>query len=310
VIRRNEKQVVAAYWGDDIDRSRITMTNDGPETVGCEPDCPPPVVEKEMTKHDVIVDPDWCFVNPEACNKKPAPNWWVELTVAELQLGSKNGFTTCLHAYNEGRLIHTFCYTTWIDPSGFVRTTLKKELPGAKVVLFRSGAAAGPFEQVKNGSAIMAPQNRRNPDTTDALGHFGWDVVSGYYKVRATHTGCTSASDRKRKYVETKVYAIPPPVTDIDLRMRCPSPPVRKKSPGIAGKARVGRPLTCSPGKWRNKPKRFDYVWQRGRAPILGALKRRYRLSKADRGKKVSCLVRAGNPYGNTIVRSKSVRVR
>jgi hypothetical protein len=309
VIRRNEELVVSAYWGNDIDRSQITITNDdGPTTVGCEPDCPPPIVDKPMTKAK-----DWklppCFGG--LCYPPfPEPNWWVTLTVAELQLGSKDGFTTCIHAYSDGRLIDTFCYTTWIDPSGFVRTTLKKGLPGAKVVLFRSGSPAGPFEQVENGSAIMAPQNRRNPDVTDAFGHFGWDVISGYYKVRATHKGCSSPGSRKQKFVDTRVYEIPPPVTDIDLRMRCPPPPAGKKKPNVAGKARVGRTLTCSRGKWRNKPKRYDYLWQRGRAPIFGATKRRYRLSRADRGNKISCLVRAGNSYGNSIARSKRVRVR
>lgn len=311
VIRRDKPLVIGIYQGDDIDRSHITIDNkrEAPEIIGCW-DCPPkPEVSKPMTKAK-----DWqlppCFGG--LCHEPlPKPNWWVTITVAELQLGSRDGFTTCYHAHNSqtGR-IGTFCFTTWIDPSGFVRTTRKKGLPGAKVVLFRSGAPAGPFAQVESGSAIMAPQNRRNPDRTDALGHFGWDVLSGYYKVRATHKGCSSPSNRRQKFVDTRIYEIPPPVTDIDLRLRCPPPPVSKKKPKLAGRARVGRRLKCSPGKWRNKPRRYDYLWQRGRAPIYRAAKRNYRLSKADRSKKISCVVRAGNSYGNTIARSKRVRVR
>ncbi len=103
-------------------------------------------------------------------------------------------------------------------------STASFELPGS----------AGPFEVVENDSAIMSPSNRTNPDTTDAEnpetdaeegGHFGWDVIAGYYKVRAEKVGCHAPGDETQSFVETEVMEIPPPVTNLDIRLDCPEPP-------------------------------------------------------------------------------------
>jgi hypothetical protein len=67
----------------------------------------------------------------------------------------------------------------------------------------------------------MSPQNRTNPDTTDTAGHFGWDVLAGFYRVRASRPGCTSPTDPATPHVDSAVLTIPPPVTDLDLRLRC-----------------------------------------------------------------------------------------
>lgn len=72
----------------------------------------------------------------------------------------------------------------------------------------------------------MAPANRTNPDLTDVNGHFGWDVIAGFYKVRAEKAGCTDPNNSQVTFVETQVYEIPPPVTDIDLRLDCGEPPL------------------------------------------------------------------------------------
>ena len=61
----------------------------------------------------------------------------------------------------------------------------------------------------------MSPANRDNPDSTDGTGHFGWDVIAGYYKVEASAPGCATAS--------TGVLNIPPPVTNLDIRLSCPT---------------------------------------------------------------------------------------
>jgi Nidogen-like/Carboxypeptidase regulatory-like domain len=104
----------------------------------------------------------------------------------------------------------------YINPSGFVREIEAEggePIPGATVTLFRSDVETGPFTQVPEGNVIMSPGNQRNPDLTDATGRFGWDVIAGYYKVRAEAEGCTSA--------ETPVMTIPPPETDLDIRLDC-----------------------------------------------------------------------------------------
>ena len=112
----------------------------------------------------------------------------------------------------------------YIDPSGFVRDSAGNPIEGATVTLYRSASASGPFFPVPDGSAVMSPSNRRNSDSTTADGRFGWDVVSGYYKVRAEADGCVSDANRSQSFAETDVMTIPPPVTNLDLRLYCPPP--------------------------------------------------------------------------------------
>lgn len=111
----------------------------------------------------------------------------------------------------------------YVDPSGVVKTVEGEPLIGATVTLYRSDANTGPFTIVPDGSDIMAPYNRNNPDTTRTGGAFGWDVVTGYYKVRAEFPGCVSPVDESQPYVETEIMFIPPEVTDLDIRLRCPT---------------------------------------------------------------------------------------
>ena len=80
------------------------------------------------------------------------------------------------------------------DPSGNVVDQFGDPIEGATVTLLRSdGDETGPFSVVPDGSFIMSPANRTNPDLTDAFGHFGWDVIAGFYKVTAEAEDCTSA---------------------------------------------------------------------------------------------------------------------
>jgi len=111
-------------------------------------------------------------------------------------------------------------FTIYIDPSGTVQTVGGDPISGATVTLYRSDDPSGPFVQVPDGSALMSSGNRNNPDTTDSTGHFGWDVLAGYYKVRAEKSGCTSP-DGSSTYVESDVLTIPPPVTDLVLQLAC-----------------------------------------------------------------------------------------
>ncbi len=117
-------------------------------------------------------------------------------------------------------------FPIYIDPSGDVRTVQGAPIAGATVTLLRSDSGLpGTFVQVPGGDAIMSTSNRRNPDTTNASGHFGWDVIAGFYVVRAQRAGCTSP-DGTALFVESAVMTIPPPVTNLDLRLSCNQPPV------------------------------------------------------------------------------------
>src|SRR3569832_1225511 len=94
------------------------------------------------------------------------------------------------------------------------------------MTLFRSDSTSGPFEVVPDGSGIMSLSNRNNPDTTDMSGHFGWDVLAGFYKVRAEKHGCHAPNDASQPNAENDILTIPPPVTDLDLRLKSRGPPV------------------------------------------------------------------------------------
>ena len=112
-------------------------------------------------------------------------------------------------------------FDIWIDPSGAVKTVNGDAIQGATVTLYRSDSASGPFEVVPNGSDVMSIANQVNPGSTDVNGHFGWDVVAGFYKVRAEKSGCFDPANSSQAFVESDVLTIPPPVTDLDLRLDC-----------------------------------------------------------------------------------------
>jgi len=108
----------------------------------------------------------------------------------------------------------TISFGIYIDPSGLVHNAgTGAPIGGATVTLLRSENPGGPFATVPNGSAIMSAGNRANPDTTDPDGSFGWDVIAGYYQVHAAAAGCSGET--------TGVLTIPPPVTNLDLRLAC-----------------------------------------------------------------------------------------
>jgi hypothetical protein len=115
----------------------------------------------------------------------------------------------------------TIDFSIYIDPSGTVRTIAGRPIEGATVTLFFFDDGSGAFAKVPNGDAVMSPANRTNPDTTNAEGHFGWDVVAGFYRVRAEKDGCHAPFNPAQAYVETEILVIPPPVTDLDLRLDC-----------------------------------------------------------------------------------------
>jgi hypothetical protein len=106
------------------------------------------------------------------------------------------------------------------DPSGAVSTPTHVPVADAKVVLLHSAHHAGPFAAVPNGSIIMSPSNRRNPDHTTQLGLFGWDVFPGFYEVTAQHTRCKGAHGGK--LTRTKALTVPPAVVGLNLTLRCP----------------------------------------------------------------------------------------
>jgi hypothetical protein len=86
-----------------------------------------------------------------------------------------------------------FGLDVYIDPSGFVRFVNGDPAVGAAVRLLRSESPDGPFALVADGSAIMSPSNRTNPDTAAADGATAWDVIS------PATTSCRRSSPEVRR---------------------------------------------------------------------------------------------------------------
>lgn len=109
----------------------------------------------------------------------------------------------------------------YIDPSGNVVDLDGTPVDGATVTLSRSDFDTGPFTPVPDGSAIMSPENRTNPDLTDETGYFGWLTVPGFYKVRAEKDGCRAPGAPEQAYVETPPLPVPPEQVGLELVLDC-----------------------------------------------------------------------------------------
>jgi hypothetical protein len=78
-------------------------------------------------------------------------------------------------------------------------------------------------------------------------------------------------------------------------------------APAVSGSTAVGSTLTCATGRWSNSPTGYEYRWQRGNAPIDGAIGAAYTVTATDRGHQLSCTVTAVNAGG--AIEADSARV-
>jgi Nidogen-like len=122
-------------------------------------------------------------------------------------------------------------FDIYIDPSGRVLNTSGVPVTNATVTLLRSNTARGPFIQIPNESAEMSAGNRVNPAVAPAAGVFGWDVVAGFYEIRATAPGCVSAANHAQTAATSGVLQVPPAADGLTLTLYCgplttPAPPV------------------------------------------------------------------------------------
>jgi len=122
----------------------------------------------------------------------------------------------------------------YVDPSGTVQDTNGNPVAGATVTVLRSDTAAGPFVAVPSGNAEIEPPT--NPETSDSNGQFAWDVLSGYYEIQATKSGCANPGNSSQSIVSTGVLQVPPPRLGLQLTLDCgpsspPAPSVSSDGP-------------------------------------------------------------------------------
>ncbi len=129
----------------------------------------------------------------------------------------------------------------YVDPSGTVVTPLEgggtAPVAGATVTLLQEDPSSDTYAAVPQGSAVMSPSNRNNPDTTDSEGSFGWDTTAGTYEITASKSGCTNSPQT------TDPVTVPPPATGLAITLDCPS----AQTPSLTSlSASPGAPTTGS----------------------------------------------------------------
>jgi peptidoglycan hydrolase-like protein with peptidoglycan-binding domain len=81
------------------------------------------------------------------------------------------------------------------------------------------------------------------------------------------------------------------------------------KTPTIGGTRDVGRTLTSHPGSWSPSGLKFSYQWYRDGKAIGGATAVKYKLTKSDKGKKVSVQI-TGTKDGYETLAKRSANTR
>lgn len=114
-------------------------------------------------------------------------------------------------------------FDLYVDPSGKVVNQLGTPIAGATVTLLQR--AGGVFGAVPDGSVVMSPATRQNPQLTDAHGHFGWDVLQGSYELQAqAGPHCSTAV--------AGPFDVPPPITGLSIALACDlTPPISTATP-------------------------------------------------------------------------------
>jgi hypothetical protein len=85
--------------------------------------------------------------------------------------------------------------------------------------------------------------------------------------------------------------------------------PVNTVAPAIAGTPEVGQRLNCSSGIWSGLGISYTYQWRRAGVAIASAISSTYRVTAADSGAALSCVVRAAHGWGAVEVASAAVVV-
>ena len=136
----------------------------------------------------------------------------------------------------------TVRFTIYIDPSGLVVDGANGNAPiaGATVTLLSSDSLTGTFTAVPDGSAVMSPGNRANPDTSHADGSFGWDTVPGFYEVEASKPGCGSTT--------SPPFQVPPPMTSLQLVLHCASGAATGVTTTLSGGGQSGTSISVPGG--------------------------------------------------------------
>jgi hypothetical protein len=98
--------------------------------------------------------------------------------------------------------------------------------------------------------------------------------------------------------------------TSASVTVSLGKPLTATKKPTLAGPHKVGKVETVKPGTWSQRGATFTYQWLLNGKVIKHATKSSLKLTKADKGKKISCRVTAHDfGFANGVATTASVRV-
>jgi hypothetical protein len=111
----------------------------------------------------------------------------------------------------------------YIDPSGTVVDDKGNPISGATVTILSSssGSSVGPYVSVPAGSVTIQPTT--NPETSSSTGQFAWDVLSNWYEIEASKSGCHAPGSPSQPDSVTSPFDVPPPQDGLQIVMTCES---------------------------------------------------------------------------------------
>lgn len=130
----------------------------------------------------------------------------------------------------------------------------------------------------------------REPTFAPDSSTVAWTQSDGVY--RATDLNCDEATDSVLVAAGGS-----DPAWSVAAIGQTPDVPVApkhltlKKKPRVVGKAKVGKVLKVQRGTWSPAPKSFQTRWLRDGKPIAKATKAKYRVTRKDRGHRISVRV-------------------
>jgi hypothetical protein len=171
----------------------------------------------------------------------------------------------------------------------------KATVTGVDFTIYRgvlvSGRVADRHGKPVAGYGVLVESTGSNPDSvnfatvaTDDQGNYSYRVAAGRITVTASAPGYL---DSTRAFVgsDGDVRAgFDTTLTEILGTLTAPTP-------SIAGKAKVGRTLRATAGKWGPQPVTLSYQWFRDGKPIKRATRAAYPLTAKDRGHKITVRV-------------------
>jgi len=87
-----------------------------------------------------------------------------------------------------------------------------------------------------------------------------------------------------------------------------PAPAANRVRPQVSGPARLGAALSCAPGVWSLPVTGYAFGWYRNGARIAGATDQTYVVTRADLGRRLSCVVTASRFGASSRASSPGVR--